>query len=268
MRLQTLAPARSPLFKFSEAYIAAFPQPTVHFRGLSLSPAMAATHSTEAALAADIAAFEASLKDEDESSHDEAPFSQSYETLTEAETALKAWAHSKLFDLVIHKKTPSAANCTKATYRCAKGRVRRNQKQDDIDPSKRRKTDSKMTNCPFRINIKLSSRRWRIDPIRTKVGGNSSTHNHEMAEGPEAFSSYRKANLERYQKKILTDWKAGTRPSQIIRNLRQDGDVVDFDYHDLQNLLQRCRREELGDRTPMQWLYDVRDDCPFLITCI
>ncbi|EAQ92123.1 hypothetical protein CHGG_00358 [Chaetomium globosum CBS 148.51] len=54
----------------------------------------------------------------------------------------------------------------------------------------------------------------------------------------------------------LTDWRAGTRPSQIMANLREAGDAVEFSYQDLANLLHACRREELNGRTPIQWLYE------------
>jgi len=83
------------------------------------------------------------------------------------------------------------------------------------------------------------------------------THNHDLLL-PSAFASYRHKNLAAHKDKIVIDWRAGTRPSQIMANLREAGEVVDFNYKDLSNLLHDCRREELNGRTPIQWLYEVR----------
>lgn len=90
--------------------------------------------------------------------------------------------------------------------------------------------------------------------MRTR-NGTDLEHNHDLLD-PSTFS-FRQRSLASYKAKIVTDWRAGTRPSQIMANLREAGDAVEFSYQDLANLLHACRREELNGRTPIQWLYEV-----------
>src|SRR6202165_1738456 len=187
-------------------------------------------------------------------------FSTLYPTLAEAQAAATACAHAAGFDLTVHKRYPRAGAETRVTLRCSRGgREDHRHNSDDTHESKRRKTASKLTGCAYKANLRRQTGApgapWRVEPLGG--GGTPAVHNHELAESPEAFSSYRSANLALYKERIIAMWRAGTRPGQIISNIREEGGEVHFGLQDIQNLLSVCRREELAGRTPIEWLYEV-----------
>jgi hypothetical protein len=186
-------------------------------------------------------------------------FSAVYGSLDEAEAALRAQGHALGFDLAIKERFPRGAGrdeVTRVNYRCAKGRTPAARLDEAIHDSKKRKTSTQMTSCEYKINLKrVPGAGWKLEPVRTR-DGHELAHNHDLLE-PYAFASFRKQGLAAHKDKIIADWRAGTRPSQIMANLRGAGDTIDFNYKDLSNLLHACRREELNGRTPIEWLYEV-----------
>ena len=187
-------------------------------------------------------------------------FSASHASFDEAEKALKAQAHALGFDLAVKERFPRGAKgeaVMRVNYRCSKGRTKDSMPRNaGTHDSKKRKTSTQMTDCPFRINLKREGGSWRLFPVLTK-DGTELTHNHDFVAAT-AFPAYRLQSLDAFKAQIIPDWRAGTRPAQILANLREKGAGVDFSYNDLMNLVKRCRREELQGRTPIQWLYEVR----------
>jgi hypothetical protein len=185
-------------------------------------------------------------------------FTALYASFDEAEKAMKAQAHALGFDLAVKERFPRGAKgeaITRVNYRCAKGRPGSTQIKEATHETKRRKTSTQMTDCPFKVNLKREGDSWRLYPVQAAVGA-PLAHNHEFVNAT-AFSSYRQRNLDSIKATIIADWRAGTRPSQILANFREVGDGTDLSYRDLLNLLHVCRREELQGRTPIQWLYEV-----------
>ena len=178
-----------------------------------------------------------------------------FATADQAQAALKEYAYNNGFDVAIHERYPRGGEVRRITFRCAKGRAVASQANDHVHDSKRRKSASQMIACPYRVNLKLVSGLWRLEGVASRGGGESS-HNHEFLPAA-AFSSFRQQNLREHQTRIITMWKSGVRPRQIITTLQEMGVEAVFSYQDLQNLLYAMRREELAGRTPIQWLFDV-----------
>ncbi|KAK4104241.1 hypothetical protein N658DRAFT_522006 [Parathielavia hyrcaniae] len=81
-----------------------------------------------------------------------------YATFAEADEAIKAHALSNGYSLTVKEIWPRGADATTATrytYRCGKGRTGPTPQADSTThPSKRRKTSTQMTACPFRVSVK------------------------------------------------------------------------------------------------------------------
>jgi hypothetical protein len=177
--------------------------------------------------------------------------------------AAREYGYSNGFDLAVHERYPrGGGEPTRVTLRCSKGRNKA-AKETDTHESKRRNTSSQMTACPYRIALKRrASGVWMIEKILGR-DRNEAKHNHEFLPAT-AFSSFRQKSLVDYREKIITMWKAGIKPRQIITSLQEEGGDPDFSYQDLQNLLHSMRREELAGRTPIQWLFDVCSPFTFI----
>ena len=81
-----------------------------------------------------------------------------YATFAEADEGIKAHALSNGYSLTVKEIWPRGADATTATrytYRCGKGRTGPTSQADSTThPSKRRKTSTQMTACPFRVSVK------------------------------------------------------------------------------------------------------------------
>ncbi|KAF4447838.1 hypothetical protein F53441_8676 [Fusarium austroafricanum] len=161
------------------------------------------------------------------------------------------------------KKKSNADDPRKVIYRCSKGRKFNSQARSSTHASRRRKTSTQMTGCPFRLAaVRRDDGPWVVRPVE---GVNRDQHNHESLD-PAAYSKYRKYGIMKLRADIINAWNTGTRPHQILPQLRADpnSDVNNITRHDLNNLLRQRRREELADRTLIQWLFgqlEGSDEC-------
>lgn len=115
------------------------------------------------------------------------------------------------FSLVIKDKKPNAANPRRVTLRCAKGRPRTSQANEAIHESKRRKTSTQMTACPFQLAVRLGLKgTWKLEVVETPK-----EHNHDLLP-PEAFSRYRAQAIKERKEKIISMWNNSIRPFQIL----------------------------------------------------
>ncbi|TLS21366.1 uncharacterized protein PpBr36_10221 [Pyricularia pennisetigena] len=138
---------------------------------------------------------------------------------------------------------------------------------------KRRRARSQMTGCPYRINIKAQKYEgmgWRIDRVQHRGSGGPGLlqgHNHDLCL-PTAFTTFRHRNLRRHEARIMELYRQGRKPREIMAQIEKDieerrvtgqpgegnGSGVELDYHgqgvgfsyqDMQNMLQRKKRDGL-----------------------
>lgn len=97
-----------------------------------------------------------------------------FETVNEARTAVNAVALPLGFNLVIHRPMTNSKE-----FRCSKGRTFKSQGNASLPASRRRKTSSQMTGCPFRLVI---ARLTPVSPwkIRCSQNDKANKHNHEL----------------------------------------------------------------------------------------
>lgn len=110
-----------------------------------------------------------------------------YATFAEADKAVKSHALGNGYSLTVKEIWPRGADATTATrytYRCGKGRTApASQADPTAHTSKRRKTSTQMTGCPFRVSVKRQhDGSWAIIGCTTVQ---RELHNHE-AVAPEA----------------------------------------------------------------------------------
>ncbi|KAI6361806.1 hypothetical protein MCOR25_006372 [Pyricularia grisea] len=156
---------------------------------------------------------------------------------------------------------------------------------------KRRRARSQMTGCPYRINIKMQKYEgmgWRIDRVQHRGSGGPGLlqgHNHDLCL-PTAFSTFRHRNLKRHEARILELYRQGRKPREILAQIEKDieerravghpgeengsGGAVEIDYHgqgvgfsyqDMQNMLQRKKRDGLLEG-PVEAIGDVAREAP------
>lgn len=179
-------------------------------------------------------------------------------SLDAAETALHDIAKLSGYALATHKKTPNAQTPNRAIYTCSKGGQPRQGRAQDTHEDKRHKTSSQKVACPFRIAIKKQGyNSWIVEPVK----GDHSRHTYDMLE-VSAFARYRTRILRVYREEVVHQRKSGNKSSQILANLRQKEPAFhDLISRDIANLLARHRREELGGKSPTEWLLSrIADD--------
>jgi len=184
-----------------------------------------------------------------------------FESYSEAHKALEAHAFSAGYSVVVAERWPRGGKeHTRVTFRCGKGR-QWVEKQHLAHQTKRRKTSTQMTGCPFKVNIRQQKEGgWIISPT-TKPH----PHNHDLAPAA-AFYGYRNMKLYEYKEEVISWWNSGTRPQKILAKLRNPTsdevahgkEPLEVTVVDIYNLLGKHRQLELAGRTPLQWLYDVR----------
>jgi hypothetical protein len=146
------------------------------------------------------------------------------------------------FSLVIHKYKPNKLSAHTIILRCSKGRVSSSAADPSTHETKRRKTSTQKTGCPFRIalGLQLGPQGKGIWVIRRVDNDNALTHNHEFLD-PSAFSRYRAYGIRKRENKITEMSKLGIRPQQILIALRSDDDpdVRMVSRTDLYNFLRK-----------------------------
>ncbi|EAQ85350.1 hypothetical protein CHGG_09364 [Chaetomium globosum CBS 148.51] len=135
-----------------------------------------------------------------------------------------------------------------ALFQCAKGRVYKSKANLEVHESKRRKTSSQFTGCPFKFKAKpLLNGQWALEVPE------GIAHNHGWNEET-AFAASRAEKLKPLEQEVIELANKGVRPAQILGKIHAD--ELGILGKDIQNLLQRHRREELKGRSPLQALYE------------
>ncbi|PTB70915.1 hypothetical protein BBK36DRAFT_1107220 [Trichoderma citrinoviride] len=179
-------------------------------------------------------------------------FSRSFETWEAAVAHVKEVGKANGYDLVIHSKRPRANNFHTIIMRCGKGRPYISWAKGDVHESKRRKTTTQKTGCPYRIKVRLCENKAGATAAPVKVwcpervdSDNAGQHNHPPLE-PGATPGLRKDGLSKKTAEIIFAWKCGIKPPQILKQLQNDPDpdVRLITRSDVYNLLRRHRRDE------------------------
>lgn len=141
----------------------------------------------------------------------------------------------------------------KLRVQCAKATKYVTKADPNTHESKRRKTSSQLTNCPFKFKIKPlqadDEGQWQVELFE----GPSATHNHGWIE-PVSFAATRTQSLRSLGAEVVELANSGVRPAQILAKIHaKDLGVIRKDVH---NLIQRHRQGELKGRSPLQTLYE------------
>ncbi|KAH8659389.1 hypothetical protein BGZ61DRAFT_171945 [Ilyonectria robusta] len=173
-------------------------------------------------------------------------FKSEFPTFSAAETELHSAAKAAGFSLLVMTKKPNATAPRRAVFRCCKSRKYASQSAEGVHVTKKRKTRTQMTECPFKIALKLmrgsgGGEVWVVEGVK---GDNCAQHNHIFSP-PQTFSHYRRNTLLKLTDTIITRWNTGTRPMHILLELQSDPDPVvrATTRHNLRNLLNKYRTE-------------------------
>lgn len=171
------------------------------------------------------------------------PIDTEYPTLEQVEKGFKAHALANGYSLVPKSYYPTKQTASRAIYRCAKGSKAPRKGNPDMHPSKKRRTSTQMTGCPFTVTVKRrrSDGVWAIlPPLNAQV----TEHNHGWVE-PEAFAAARASQLVPRRDDIVAWYKVGGRPREIVQRLASlDPPITGVTDKDVTNLLAKWRRDE------------------------
>jgi hypothetical protein len=82
-------------------------------------------------------------------------YGSSYHSFEAAFEAIDAFGATLGLSIVIHSKRPNAAKFRRVVLRCCKGSIFKHQAKEDTRESKRRKTCTQKTDCPFRMTVRV-----------------------------------------------------------------------------------------------------------------
>lgn len=164
----------------------------------------------------------------------ESLFDLSFKSVDEARTAIDAVTLPLGCSLVKNRTRPNLVE-----LRCCKGRKFRSQHLEHLPASRRRETSSQMTACPYRLVI---SRHSAVSPwkIRRSRNDTANEHNHELL-APGALSRFRNKIIEKRKWLIMSLYKSGIKPTQILAHLQDedDPDVKTLTRHDIYNTIRK-----------------------------
>ncbi|KAF4592394.1 Transcription factor, FAR1-related protein [Ophiocordyceps camponoti-floridani] len=177
---------------------------------------------------------------------------RTFDSWEAAKIACDAIAKEAGYALAIHLKKPNKDKPTYVFLRCSKGRAYvANASVADTPADKRRKTDTQMTRCPFRVALLFDKDRrlWTVRP----AGGD---HNHTMTASAMTHRKYRAETMRKHEEAIVRLYNDGVKPGNIVSRLRNDvsdPDLAGIDAKIIHNTLARHRTKELAaGRTPLQ----------------
>ncbi|KAM4062957.1 hypothetical protein HRG_010479 [Hirsutella rhossiliensis] len=172
----------------------------------------------------------------------ESLFGRNFPSLEAAREACDAIAREQGFALSVAAKKPNAASPTYVHLRCSKGRKYVDYGNEAI--AKRRKTSTQMTECPYRLALKLDQGRgsWLVSCP------SGPAHNHPFIDAM-AQAKYRAEVVSKYRCEIVEMNNNGMRPAVIAAQLRgrshQDPGLAGITATQIHNALARHRRDEL-----------------------
>lgn len=180
---------------------------------------------------------------------------QIFSSKEEGHEALIAHAYANGYSLTKHQQYPRGGDPTRITYRCGKGRSY-TQRENHTHESKRRKTASQMTGCPFKLNLRRRDSGWVVEYIIQHGGRPLTAHNHGWIQAS-AFPQFRNQGIAAYRDEIVAMRNSGMRPREIVARLQNpevpDRRPIAVTAYDIMNLLARYCRDELGGKTPVEW---------------
>jgi hypothetical protein len=106
----------------------------------------------------------------------------------------------------------------------------------------------------MRVELRLDSisQSWSIRVLAV-------SHNYSPSVAPTAYPVHRLAALDPATRTtISTISQASLAPSQILTILRTSNPDIPLVLKDIANITQQARLKQLGGRTPIEWLMDVR----------
>ncbi|KAI0992279.1 hypothetical protein K3495_g15907, partial [Podosphaera aphanis] len=165
----------------------------------------------------------------------------------------------KIGDPLLDAEYESLERLLAAYQSHAYGRKGSGRKKKDLHPSKERKnTGSRKTNCPFRIIAQEKAVGWRGYILEEH-------HNHELSDDPIAHSSNRTKRLDINQEAKVLVSKILNRRARVstIRSQVRDKLGVELNARDVYNFGQKIRSQELGGKTPINWLADKLEERNF-----
>jgi len=166
--------------------------------------------------------------------------------------ALQAHARANGFAIMQRSKTPTRYlwDCDKGGQYNAKG------KNADVHPSKRRReTGTKKTGCRYRVKGKRGEDNgapvWHATIIENK-------HNHGPSMAVSAHTAHRVGAIsDEIKAEIIAGSRVGQSPQVILSALQVNKPDVELRSKDVYNIIQASRQEQLGGKTPIQWLMQV-----------
>ncbi|KAI9917081.1 hypothetical protein PsorP6_016852 [Peronosclerospora sorghi] len=150
--------------------------------------------------------------------------------------------------IAFDKHTPPSPR--RYDFRCAKGGVKRDVKRGE---GVKRKTGTRMTECPFEVQIKrLLTVGWQVCIVEA-------SHNHGTSH-PSAFAQFRRPNEE--EKALIRSLHAsGSAPCFIIAALVKRNPECLMSLRNVYNEVARIRKERLGSLSPIEALIiELEDD--------
>ncbi|KAL6556543.1 hypothetical protein OROGR_005831 [Orobanche gracilis] len=143
------------------------------------------------------------------------------------------------------------------TLGCDRGGVYRDRKNLSIEEEKKRKTTTRLVNCPFQLYGKrLLDGFWKLT-IKNE------SHNHEPSEDMSGHPSERILSEEEV---LVVDKmsRAGIPPRQIISSIRQKNPSTQVIARDIYNMKKKITKERLNGRSVVQALFDEFGKAGFL----
>jgi hypothetical protein len=182
------------------------------------------------------------------------PLEAIYPDPATAFTAIQEHARAHGYAFYRRDKKPSRVlyTCDRARKYDPKG------KDTATHQSKQRAgTGSKKCNCPMRVELRLDSisGNWILKVLEKG-------HNHTPSSALTAHPAHRIAAISSDTRASINNMsQSGLLPAQILSVLRNSDPELPLIPKDIASITQQSRLEELGGKTPIQWLLDVRP-CP------
>lgn len=185
-----------------------------------------------------------------------------YASSTALLAAYQAYAYNKGYGVVLNAKNKNKEGA-RVIYMCDKGGKPRDRKNNDLHPSKKRpNTGSRKTDCPYRIIAQEQGEggTWRGYILEEH-------HNHEPSDDPIAHPSNRTKKLGINQEALALVLSLLSRqtPVSTIRAQLREKWGVELTPRDVYNMGQKIRTEELGGKTPINWLADELENRAFFV---
>ena len=169
-------------------------------------------------------------------------FFESREALFES---INAYARPRGYAFTTGRSTTEKTARTTVTYVCDRGRQLPSSDRNSTREGKR-KTTTRMTNCPFSVLAKESSEGWTL---KHRPGARHALHNHEPSLHPSAHPVLRQLSRTPELKALSN---AGLAPKEIQTVVRENGSLAT--RQDIYNRIAKVRRENRQGQSPIHAL--------------